>query len=636
MKWLKRIWYKLRRLKSDAKKRAVSKEDIVSLKRKICSACDKRLNEGASKESLIYILKKVDKLELSLSEGDEEKSIILFDDLNWWASENASTSFKIVEGISSYGLLLGLIILLKSFIGISHVPSGSMRFAIHENDKIFISSSDFSIKYWPFSNPFIFCEDNINRGDAVTCRKRGNQAASAFFKYVKIGDMQLLKRCVAKPGDAVYFYGGLIYVVDKNGVLDQDFLRLQINNRLWHSPIISKNPLYLKRKIIERGFSGAIESYSLFGESVFDVHHNRGANINVYFANGDKVLDNTVNEYGSKYFFEGRIISSNEAMEMYKYKSQSDIDLVMEIKVGSSISRGISYRSPEVSYERIFIDINKDMLPGIMQCIDTERIEISNGCAEHLRSADIGNRQGISSNKVDFADVQDGTYDVIEGNVYKILTLNPTLGIVPVANISGSKISRDTSLSDLTTTNVRRLFNKGIGIFNEGDETFRILAFRNGDLYIGRNKWLDKNNVTVKELLKVNPSLDGIADILDDEDKISIEKIRKKGYHVPENSYMLLGDNFPASSDSRMDGCFSYNDLGGKALFIMSTTNLGRAFMQSMPATKNAKTWMMRSFAILHIVVLVVLLMYVIPWVWGTMHKYEELCKRINGKNQEK
>ena len=58
------------------------------------------------------------------------------------------------------------------------------------------------------------------------------------YFYIFPGKKQYVKRLIGKPGDTLYFYGGLIYGMDKEGKDISHELQLSRLNQIEHIPFI--------------------------------------------------------------------------------------------------------------------------------------------------------------------------------------------------------------------------------------------------------------------------------------------------------------------------------------------------------------------------------------------------------------
>lgn len=586
----------------------IDEEEIEEIIYDIANAISVKRSAGNNEQEIEAIMSMTQDLQMFCREKEWGKAKRIYKDLKEWSSENTSGTYKFTK-VLEIGLPFLMLYFVLSFIGVSHVPSGSMRFAVQENDKTVVSSADFNIRYWGFKKPVLFFPETIQKGDFIMWRDRTKNAPIALLKNFKSSSMQLLKRCAAKPGDTLYFYGGNLYVVDKNGVLDKQFLEMQDNQRIVYSPIFSKNPFLMFSKQIKNISDGSTEqTFYLFGEKVYGIRLSRGWRtiIRNFYQNSADVND--LNLYGSKYYFEGEILSPEEAMK----EGYEGDHHVMAVTVKSSIEIGSAFSNTRILNERIFIEIDSNSIERIFSCINTERFVITNGVAHILSNADSGGKFNEKRwNTSDFQDVIDGVYEIEKGKVFKIVTFNPTFGLIPFLSFSSRKEWNYTSLSDKSMKNVKRLFNCGINIASNTNDTRRMLCFRHGDLYLEGGKLFDKHSFEIIKFSKEFPEFDGKDEIYTD-GVIDIDKIRQKGFVVPEDYYILLGDNYPLSSDSRICGPVHKDNVEGRASLIFSLEK-DRSRLSTMFKV-DKKIWLVRGIAIMHFVVIIAIIEGMKAW----------------------
>lgn len=117
------------------------------------------------------------------------------------------------------------IVLALAFAGVARqtwfelyeIPTGSMRPTFKEGDQVFVSKGTFGINIPFVSDHVIFDPSRVLRGSIVTLTGDKIDLPNTDTIYFGIfpGKKRYVKRCMALPGDYVYFYGGKVYCLDK-------------------------------------------------------------------------------------------------------------------------------------------------------------------------------------------------------------------------------------------------------------------------------------------------------------------------------------------------------------------------------------------------------------------------------------
>ena len=110
-------------------------------------------------------------------------------------------------------------VIRSSWFELYEIPSGSMRPTFKEQDHLTVSKTTFGINVPLQTNHFLFEPENVQRtsvfiwsGDGIP-HLDSDSMFMKIFPYTK----RYIKRCMGKPGDILYFYGGKVFGVDKNG-----------------------------------------------------------------------------------------------------------------------------------------------------------------------------------------------------------------------------------------------------------------------------------------------------------------------------------------------------------------------------------------------------------------------------------
>ena len=150
------------------------------------------------------------------------------------------------------------------------VPTGSMRPTVEELDRLVVSKTTFGFNL-PFQRGLILSDKNaLKRAGIIVFTVRDMDVADAdtVYFYLFPGKKRYIKRCMGRPGDTVYFYGGLIYGIDKEGkpfteLADQSFLEKIGIEDIDHIPYISMEGKSFYTKPVAYGSYGQTDIYQM-------------------------------------------------------------------------------------------------------------------------------------------------------------------------------------------------------------------------------------------------------------------------------------------------------------------------------------------------------------------------------------
>ena len=120
----------------------------------------------------------------------------------------------------SLAIALGIAVIVRqSWFELYEIPTGSMRPTLREKDRLIVSKNQFGINIPLTTKHLLFDEKKIERGNIIVFTSHNMDMPDADMRYFFLfpGKKQLIKRMIGKPGDTLYFYGGKIYGIDRNG-----------------------------------------------------------------------------------------------------------------------------------------------------------------------------------------------------------------------------------------------------------------------------------------------------------------------------------------------------------------------------------------------------------------------------------
>ena len=142
------------------------------------------------------------------------------------------------------------------------VPTGSMRPTVEELDRMVVSKTTFGIHIPFLEKQLFFNPDYIQRGGSIvfTVKDMDVPDPDTLYFHLFPGKKRYIKRGVTKPGDTIYFYGGRIYSVDRQGnpimeLADEAFLKENGMEKIDHIPYIT--------------FDGKVQLSRLLGQNVY-------------------------------------------------------------------------------------------------------------------------------------------------------------------------------------------------------------------------------------------------------------------------------------------------------------------------------------------------------------------------------
>jgi signal peptidase I len=546
-------------------------------------------------------------LQSAIIKKEKVSAIRLAKNLENIISENIKTTFIDQSLNFIYAISFALIIAIvvrQTIFEFYAIPTGSMRPTLKEKDLVVVSKTSFGINV-PLTTKHLYFNDNlVKRGSIVvfTSKNLDIRDSNMLYFYLFPGKKQLVKRLVGKPNDTLYFYGGKIYGMDKN---DKEILELSDSiyfDKIEHIPFIkfegniktlSKNPKTSNSPIMFYQMNEPIAMMNInqFGniESELITTHS-----NVF------TKDSHVNDYfdiwGFKNYAMARILSKDEVIN---FSSASLVNLEDE-KYYLELSHHPSIKNPKIiidEYGRLrptfsmstsLIPLNENHLKKVFENLTTSRFYVKNSYAYRYGSKPNNNLYLPKLN------TPDGLYEFINGTAYSVNALGIT-----------KKLSKDHPINIFSTQNAITLFNLGVE-FNtlfsamRKHQTLlpsRYAYFKDSSLYLmGREifkkedpnliNFLNKEREKVSFASENNPyfAFEDLGTPLNEDKSLNKEFIKKYGIKIPDNMYLVLGDNHANSGDSRDFGFVPKENFKGVASFIFypPSSRWGRLFQPNL------------------------------------------------------
>lgn len=484
------------------------------------------------------------------------------------------------------------------------VPTGSMRPTVEELDRMVVSKTTFGIHFPFIMKPLLFRDDYIKRDGIIVFTVEDMDVADADMLYFKIfpGKKRYIKRCVAKPGDTLYFYGGLIYGIDRAGnpiltQADPEFLKQTKIEKIDHIPYITQDGKGKVSHPASRNIFTAVTLHQM-NLPVGKMEVKGKGHIEGTFFNGKEWVPDTVDAlkaprdtpmsysdlWGIGNYAMARLLTKEQVQLFYQHIPEGeDTLLYLELRH----TPNLSYPKPELRQGEqgviepmitpfvSIIPLKQSHLDLIQRNLYTARFFVKNGSAYRYHEGN--HRPQRMEYDPKFPNVPNGCYEFYYGVGYKV-----HLGGIR------TKLSKDHPLYSASPDMIRKLFNVGMA-FNNVFEPMapnqpynpqRFAYYREGDLYVMGAPILKKSDPTLIRFVQYENEKQTassrekpyIAFVdhgppLKEDGTLNIPFIQAFGLRVPDDGVVALGDNYAMSADSRDFGFVPVQNLRGAPSF---------------------------------------------------------------------
>ncbi len=489
---------------------------------------------------------------------------------------------RVRDFIVGLGLALLVAVLIRTmWFELYEIPTGSMRPTLAERDRLVVSKTTYGINIPLRQGHFLFDPNLALRNGTVVFTGAGMDIhdVDTFYFYLFPGKKQFVKRLIGKPGDILYFYGGEIYGIDKNGNDISKDLNPEFLSKIDHVPYIYLNgkmmlpekakggiyaPVTLKQmnkavaqlslestnKIIGEmlpPFKGAVEDYyELWGFSDYGVSR--------------LLTDREVEKYAST--------PLNQLEKAPLYMEVIHHPTVKHPKIEKN---PMGRLVPSLGTTSSVIPLSQDHLDTLMSNLYTARFIVKNGHAYRY-----GSKLSQASPKL--SGIPNGTYEFYYGKGYQVRFGGIT-----------TELPKDHPLYQFTPERMQLLYNLGIEWMTfyapyAKDQYLlpsRYVYYRDGDLFAMGASMIKKDDPTLLKFIQqeylrqeaapnYRPHIpfDDPGPPLTSEGKIDTVLLQQKGIEIPVNRYMVLGDNYAMSADSRDFGFLPEENIRGAPDYI--------------------------------------------------------------------
>lgn len=499
-----------------------------------------------------------------------------------------STFQQIRDFIVGIAVALFVAILIRQmWFELYEIPTGSMRPTFKEQDRLSVSKTDFGVNYPLTPGHFYFNPDLIKRSDTFifTTENMDFADSDTVYFYLFPGKKLLVKRLIGKPGDTLYFYGGLIYGIDSNGKDISQELQLETLAKIDHIPFISFEGTHpVTTASVIPGVYSPVMIYQM-NEPIARLYA-----LSSTVARGELLPRMTKGRSDLHYYqlwgignYATARLLTKEQVRTLTDQDPSQMEeglLYLEIKHHPSLSGAkMGYDEmrrlrPQLGISTSIIPLQEHHLKTIMQNLYTARFIVDKGFAY---------RYGINPKKYGSQNffpylpgISNGMYEFYYGKAYSVGWQGITREVAPTSPLYCFDTQRTQLLFNIgmefdTRYNPQR---KEQAIFPS-----RYAYFRSGDLYLMGAPVLTKEDPTLLRFIEREqkrettsrtpylPFIDAGPPLLAN-GTLDIEKIKTYGLSVPAASYLGLGDNHANSGDSRQFGFIPEANLRGGPSFI--------------------------------------------------------------------
>lgn len=535
-------------------------------------------------------------LEKAAQNENREEASKLAHQLNAFCHEHFSKNILDYTKEIFVAIILALVIAVvvrQMWFELYEIPTGSMRPTFEEQDHLTVSKLTFGINV-PLETKHFYFDPSLVQRTSVVILSGDNiplpDTDATYFGFIPY-KKRYIKRAMGLPGDSLYFYGGEIYGVDKEGNAITEFHNSPWMKGLEHIPFLSfegERSVQTGRdfKVFFKQMNQNIGRLTVnsFGDLLGEIHVGKEWKPDSPSTETDKSEIDTYSDfYGMKNYGMTRVLSKQQMQSIHPDMPLGDVgdaEFYLEIRHHPSLT----YPKPQVvktqygtavvlTPEVSAIPLTKDHLDAIMKHMYTARFVVKNGIA-HRYASENPNTVG----NIPFPGIENGTYEFYYGKGYSI-------------GWGGIRydLPKDHPLYSNSFANIQRLYNMGIEFNTYFDPTplnlvafpHRYAYFKDKKLYLLGAPIFNENDPVLKafnereEKLEKNSSKSRPYQAFQDygppmkNGKIDAELIKTFGLTIPDASYIVLGDNHAMSADSRVFGFVPQANLQGAPSLIL-------------------------------------------------------------------
>ncbi len=542
----------------------------------------------------------MERLDQALLQGKKEEASGLAHELESYGKDPLKKS--IFEQVTEFIFVVVVAVLIATLLRqvvfeAYEIPTGSMRPTFREQDNVLVSKTTFGINT-PFSTSHLYFDPALVQRTSIVIFSGDHidlpDTDSSYlwiFPYKK----RYIKRCMGKPGDTVYFYGGKIYGLDDKGETIHEFTNSPWMENLTYVPYFymegqvsrpKRNEFVINQMHQPIGRMVVLASNQILGE-VFNgkewVKDDPAAALEPHHS-----IKTYSDFWGFRNIGMARLLNKQQLSDQ-KYLDKKDLGegvLYLEIRhtpylnnpdpLFQQSSLGIK---PIVGAYHTAIPLSQKHIDAIMDNMYTARFVVRDGRAARYNYE--STRFGPDNPQM--PNIPDGTYEFYHGIAQQI-------GLASIAK----NLPKDHPIYNHNPAHVQMLFNFGIDLntayepkASQSIFPLRYAYFRDGSLYLlgasifnQEDPFLTEFNLREKtrqeHSSKERPyvAFKDYGAPLKKDGSIDADFMNIFGLKIPEGHYLTLGDNHSMSADSRFFGFVPEANLqGGPDLIIWPPGN---------------------------------------------------------------
>jgi signal peptidase I len=544
---------------------------------------------ATQKERLEELLESLDNAVLK---GDRQEASDWAHKLEDYGEEPLKKSF--FEQIKEFSFVLIVAVLVATLIRqlvfeAYEIPTGSMRPTFREHDDVLVSKTAFGINM-PFATDHIYFDPGLVQRTGIVIFSGDNidlPDTDSHYLWVFPYKKRYIKRLMGKPGDTVYFYGGRIYGIDRQGETLNELSTSPWIESITYVPYIYQQGFVSRPKRNEFVLSQMHEDIGRiqvlpFGQFLGEIYTGKewikdDPQAALKEHNSIKTFSDF---WGIKNYAVSRLLTKKE-LDDRKDLSKEGLEeglLYLEIKHTPSVNSSnasLQQNPPElVTTYTTLIPLNQEHIDELMKHMYTARFTIKDGKAVRYSHE----KARPQADSPAFAKIPDGTYEFYNGVAQEI-------GFGSIAR----ELHKDHPIYSHDPEYVQKLYNYGIEFNTRYAPTMNALGFpsrytffRNGELFTLNGAIFKKDDPILaafnqREEKKQTDSSERKPYVafkdygppLKKDGSIDKEFIQAFGLKIPEKKYLVLGDNHAMSGDSRVFGFVPQENLQGAPDLIL-------------------------------------------------------------------
>jgi signal peptidase I len=531
-------------------------------------------------------------LDLAVEENDKEKSTQLAKSADETISKHHfHGAWQYLEVLTAcvIAIILAFIIIRPMWFELYEIPTGSMRPTFKEKDRLIVTKTSFGLNIPLKPAHLTFNPNDISRGGIVIWSGDNIDMpeTETLFMGLIPHTKRYIKRLIGKPGDVLYFYGGQIYGIDKDGKAIDDLRNKEWMSKLEHIPF-----MFMEGRVNQMDRAGTEFLFKQMNQPFARVNFRGDASTIAEIYDGDmwvsempanppsKKRDNFGAYLGSENFATARLLTEEQIPQIQRsdFLNKEKAPLYLQLAHNPKLTYPKPKRFQTQSGYHValtpletVIPLQEEHIQAIRDHLYTARFIVKNGKAYRYGSTDYQHPSVL----ITLDKVPDGTYEFYHGVPSEI-------------GFGGwsKPLAKDHPLSQLATDDIQTFYNLGMEFRKTlmpyagyGDRyPSRYAYFRDGDLYLQGQPVLKKEDPILiayqeQEIAHAakqrsyTPFLDYGPPLLED-GSLDMERVKALGLHIPEKNYLVMGDNHANSMDSRYFGFLPEDNLEGSPVGI--------------------------------------------------------------------